>query len=304
MCGLRSLIVFGGVMFGASVSFAQECFPIPLHHGAERHLAFLMEGVDEGYRSKEKQTVHTKGRLFEFLGRKTHSDALFISRSESGWWARLASPTASIGKIGWRETVRFYQESAPARSNLISGRSTKILDAHNDIDFAGVGSAFGRVDRTTFGDTVCTFKVLTGNGYIGAELSSCRVRREFDGVLSGLSRLFTGDDCSSCFLEGFFQSVVSDKEDASTDNRGDEQQRGPSNQPASEAVYWSGVLKPPTLALVFGLAGLASALAGFLVLFGPHYRPQTNVRANAGASLFFGGLVAFAGGVLTAAALL
>lgn len=70
---------------------------------------------------------------------------------------------------------------------------------------------------------------------------------------------------------------------ASIDGRRREQERGPGNQPASKPVNWQWLLKPPNVSLAVAFAGLGISPAGFILLFGPHRRP------NIGAAFYFGG---------------
>ena len=63
------------------------------------------------------------------------------------------------------------------------------------------------------------------------------------------------------------------------------QQSRPRNEPSGKSVNWLPLLKPPFF--LIGL-GLSSTLVGFVLLFGPHRRP------NIGAVLYFLGFFVFA----------
>lgn len=97
---------------------------------------------------------------------------------------------------------------------------------------------------------------------------------------------------SLTFFQGFIQGMVGNAEYQRIDDCGNEQKRRPSDEPAGEPVNWQLFLEPPKSflgrLLFFGATGLASVVAGFIFLFGPHRRP------NLGAALYFIGLLWFA----------
>ena len=64
------------------------------------------------------------------------------------------------------------------------------------------------------------------------------------------------------------------------------------------------LIEPPLLGAFFILGGLALAVSGFIILFGPHDLPLTHRRNNIGVLFLFCGLAVFAIAAYSTAALL
>ena len=100
--------------------------------------------------------------------------------------------------------------------------------------------------------------------------------------------------------ESFLKRIVGFKQNCGAYYRADEEKCGPCDKPSSETVNWLRLLKPPksfwSRLLFFCFPGIASLIAGFVFLNGPHRRLEI------GAVLYFGGMALIAIGAFLSAA--
>jgi hypothetical protein len=287
-------IIFWGVIFGT----ADNLVAGSLKHITEWQPSGVAECIDERNGSIIEQSLIPVGSCNKSTWTRSKLKRCIHSRTDICEWTGLAKLAATVVEAFREEAVCFAKLANATKLNLICRGRPGVLD----------GKQYSSLDIAGFWSTENTISFGASNA-IGIQNSETKICPQLpsSSVGSGLIRLLSGLGSLSGCVGGFFglnqsifQGVVRDQQDHGIDDCCDHQRSRPNHQPSREAVNWVWLIEPPQTFWWAAIAGLAT---GFILLFGPHNRPQTDRRANAGACLFLGGLAAFAAGGLTAVAL-